>query len=790
MESRTEDRAKLNQLRGQLDENTTSAKALHAHIEALRRDLKISCNTPAIHSQIALLIKLTKENYENSIQMRFLNDLGFPQIHERFEEVSKRHADTLSWILDSDQNKSFGESHHSFLRWLRSGQGIFHITGKLGSGKSVLMKYLCESKRTIEYLTQWAGEKRLVTAKYFFSRHVAKSKKSINELHRTILYEILTTCTELLPLVVSGMLHNEIRDPTCHCPDSELTGSQAQRALEQILTSTDLYCKYRFCIFIDGLDEFLETDQQDYIDLTQILRNWAESSDGVKLCVSSREWTVFKRAFAVDPHLRLQDFTRHDIEVFVRDRIDLSGQFPGDKRYDLEALIREVLEKANGVFLWVSLVVKALRRGIVDGDRSIDLLRKVRSIPKGMNGLFRYLLDTIEVPDRRKAYCFFATVIQNQWGDESEADESDIFRTDVSLFQLSFVEDIVEDPGYVDMPTELNKPWSRTQIIARVERAREVLAGCCRGLLEETTRRPVVEGGEWRAPNFSQYAIFTHGTIYEYLQRNAQNDMRRYTNGFRPNVAIWQTGLIEAARMSDDYIAPRLMRRWLFKEDCWDSDSDWLAVFFVTDMAGILQNILLQDRLDLLERLDVVVQRSQHHALADFDPKDQSITLFNGSEFLNFGEGYTSFASVFYNAACLGAYRYIVDKVIRDPSLVGTLSKKALLYRSIEAGMQRQVPGTLLLLKWFFQAQHSPNAVLYIKNRRDDWKASPWQHFVGRTLLNQLEHDSTISAFHGDALRVFLEAGADPTLTVYYVRIHLSYNAVNSLACLTRYLGV
>jgi hypothetical protein len=41
--------------------------------------------------------------------------------------------------------------------WLSSGNGIYHISGKLGSGKSTLMKFLCEHKRTKAELQNWAG---------------------------------------------------------------------------------------------------------------------------------------------------------------------------------------------------------------------------------------------------------------------------------------------------------------------------------------------------------------------------------------------------------------------------------------------------------------------------------------------------------------------------------------------------------------------------------------------------------------------------------------------------------
>jgi tRNA A37 threonylcarbamoyladenosine biosynthesis protein TsaE len=53
------------------------------------------------------------------------------------------------------------ESREKFTDWLSSTRAlfpIFHISGKLGSGKSTLMKYLCCHSRTMEELEKWAGK--------------------------------------------------------------------------------------------------------------------------------------------------------------------------------------------------------------------------------------------------------------------------------------------------------------------------------------------------------------------------------------------------------------------------------------------------------------------------------------------------------------------------------------------------------------------------------------------------------------------------------------------------------
>lgn len=63
---------------------------------------------------------------------------GFDNISYRYESVDKPFKDTFEWIFDLD-----GKSPEAtkFTQWLSSGDGIFHICGKLGAGKSTLSKW-------------------------------------------------------------------------------------------------------------------------------------------------------------------------------------------------------------------------------------------------------------------------------------------------------------------------------------------------------------------------------------------------------------------------------------------------------------------------------------------------------------------------------------------------------------------------------------------------------------------------------------------------------------------------
>lgn len=82
-------------------------------------------------------------------------------MHSRFDAVDTAHYKTFEWIFEdtprTEANERDLSDRESFIQWLSSGKGIFHVSGKLGSGKSTLMKFLCDDHRTEAELQKWAG---------------------------------------------------------------------------------------------------------------------------------------------------------------------------------------------------------------------------------------------------------------------------------------------------------------------------------------------------------------------------------------------------------------------------------------------------------------------------------------------------------------------------------------------------------------------------------------------------------------------------------------------------------
>lgn len=77
----------------------------------------------------------------------------------RRDQVAEAAGSTFSWLIEEESvpQELSPELEISLKKWLRAGSGIFHITGKPGSGKSTFMKSIDESKVADAQLRRWAA---------------------------------------------------------------------------------------------------------------------------------------------------------------------------------------------------------------------------------------------------------------------------------------------------------------------------------------------------------------------------------------------------------------------------------------------------------------------------------------------------------------------------------------------------------------------------------------------------------------------------------------------------------
>jgi len=148
------------------------------------------------------------------------------------------------------------------------------------------------------------------------------------------------------------------------------------------------------CLLIDGLDEFAG----DHEEILSLFKEIAHS-ENVKICLSSRPWPIFREPFKLCPTLRLQDLTFPDIDKFVREKLqqnELFNKIKAEEPKDAEALMEEIVSKANGVFLWVRIVIRSLSEGMVNRDSIHELLARLRELPTEIELLYEHLLGLIK----------------------------------------------------------------------------------------------------------------------------------------------------------------------------------------------------------------------------------------------------------------------------------------------------------------------------------------------------------------------------------------------------------
>lgn len=246
-----------------------------------------------------------------------LGGLAFPTIKERYERVTKAHAKTIEWLFKDPLVK--GRHWSSFTEWLQSGDGIYWINGKAGSGKSTLMRYIYDHSTTTQLLSSWSGSKTLEVVSFFFWNSGTAEQKSQQGLIQGLLNELLSRHLDLISVVFpeewKRLKNQDLSNQALTEFKPTLYG--LKKAFEILLSRTDL----KTCLFIDGLDEYEGDRDGSYADITYFFLELAARSN-VKICISSRPWPIFEEAFHSSPSLRVQDLTHDDIVLYINSKLN------------------------------------------------------------------------------------------------------------------------------------------------------------------------------------------------------------------------------------------------------------------------------------------------------------------------------------------------------------------------------------------------------------------------------------------------------------------------------------
>lgn len=516
------------------DHITVKADELGQSLGQISRDnqrayQEISQATVEVGANVTILARRTDDKADQDLNQarhdRLLKSLKYATMNERRNQIHHPHTETFQWIFgdaptsgdvptyeDSFVSEDFfiaddstsedasnsedpsisegqldqvgrdcqqiREAAAGFIEWARDPSSqLFWISGKPGSGKSTLMKFLAESPRTLELLDSASpAESRTVVLSHFIWSAGQPIEATVKGLLCSLLYQVLSeqsACEAVLK-----------KHPGTRTKDSVFDWSQDE--LQGVLFEVLSALGRPLCLFIDGLDEISSpAGQFQVLDMINGLR----LVPMVKTCVSSRPEAVFQQCLSQYPMFRVQDLTKFDIERFAAHT--LKTAFEGsqvdfgedDLKYNGK-LLRHICEVANGVFLWVALAVRSLKAGLVKGDGPKELDRRLRALPSDLATLYSSMWDRLG--DEKEIYQRDAArYINLLWMDEAGPELVSIYQgRRNSLIVILLAYDRSLSQKILKDYNDSRRPISRDTLSHHLNRQRVGLDARCAGLVE------------------------------------------------------------------------------------------------------------------------------------------------------------------------------------------------------------------------------------------------------------------------------------------------------------------
>ncbi|KAL4970640.1 ankyrin repeat-containing domain protein [Aspergillus stella-maris] len=298
------------------------------------------------------------------VRQAYLESLRFAQIDSRYQAIKMAHLKTCRWLLSCPKYGAWHcaeqfDQHHGFL-WIK---------GKPGAGKSTIMKFA---------LTEAIHKQsRATVLSFFFNARGDRLEKTTEGMYRSLLLQLMEKLPDL-----QGVLDNLPAIST----HTQASNWNLERLKSLLLSAVEKLDRRPLICFIDALDECDEEQVRDMLSFIEQLGDLALGSDlRLNVCFSSRHYPHVTVNHKMELVLEDQDGHQQDITNYVHSELRVGKSSQAGQ-------IREnVIKRASGVFLWVVLVVKILRKEY-DHGRIHELKQRLEEIPDGLHELLNDIL--------------------------------------------------------------------------------------------------------------------------------------------------------------------------------------------------------------------------------------------------------------------------------------------------------------------------------------------------------------------------------------------------------------
>lgn len=164
----------------------------------------------------------------------------------------------------------------------------------------------------------------------------------------------------------------------------------------------DCSARRKVLIFIDALDECRDRDRDRLIGFLHILRRQNRSRQN-RLWIFTTSRPYPDGQVEADFQIRLEKENWDDVQTFVEQTLRLPDESPSDT----EELKRTLVSRADGLFLWLVLVIPRIHDMSAKGLSLRRIQSDILNCPRELDSLYEGLLEKIDDSELLEACVLF-----------------------------------------------------------------------------------------------------------------------------------------------------------------------------------------------------------------------------------------------------------------------------------------------------------------------------------------------------------------------------------------------
>jgi hypothetical protein len=350
------------------------------------------------------------------VEQRQLNDIEQKRVEDLLQSLAYNGMDSRrDMIVDpvgSSYNWAFEDDKTATKQWLDTTVEHCWISGEPGTGKSVFTKSFRLDRRTITALQTRTGNANLLVLDHYFWIAGDSHQRSLRAMLQHLCFQALQQYGTLAKIAFPDEWASRMQ-----IHGMSWTTKTLVAALKRIIVASG----FQTCIIIDGLDE---CEDKERSELIRVLLDFTKATRA-RLCVSSRPWSDFEKAFDNWPRLRLPENNAWDIFQLICRRLEQANDFTfrdcvdNVRLFDITCaerdrnlrwtdkhesdrqalnpshrLIHDLCVKTDGNLLWVTCVLETVSRRVADGQSLAEVVGYIVDLPRDLEDYYHDLVYT------------------------------------------------------------------------------------------------------------------------------------------------------------------------------------------------------------------------------------------------------------------------------------------------------------------------------------------------------------------------------------------------------------